>query len=106
MYVFFPVGPFTLFTKLLAFKNLSFFCLLYAIGRLCKTELVYINKLFSFIVIVIIVAAVVVLAERIAYQHLHSFTGFADYNFYYLSIRKNAATRVKAFLNKSNGANH
>lgn len=85
LYVLFPIGPFALFYKLLAFKNLSFFCLLYVIGRLCKTELVYINKLFSFIVIVIIVAAVVSIAERISYQHLQSFTGFADYNFYFFN---------------------
>ena len=85
LYVLFPIGPFALFYKLLAFKNLSFFCLLYVIGRLCKTELVYINKLFSFIVIVIIVAAVVSITERISYQHLQSFTGFADYNFYFFN---------------------
>ena len=30
----------------------------------------------------------------------------ADYNFYYLSIRKNAATRVHAFFNNNSGANH
>ena len=85
LYVLFPVGPFSLFPKLLALKSLSFFCLLYAIGRLCKTDLVYINKLFSFIVIVIVAAAAVVLAERISYQHIHNFTGFADYNFYYFN---------------------
>lgn len=85
LYVIMPIGPFSLLPKLLAFKSLSFFCLLYIIGRLCETELVYINKLFSFIVIVIIVAAIVVIAEKIFYQHLHNFTGFADYNFYFFN---------------------
>jgi hypothetical protein len=71
--------------KLMALKNLSFFCLLYFIGRFCDREQVNINKLFSFIVIVLLVATIVVFGERILNQHLHSFTGFSDYNFYFFN---------------------
>jgi len=85
LYAFVPIGSYSIMGKLMALKNLSFFCLLYFIGRFCDREQVNINKLFSFIVIVLLVATIVVFGERILNQHLHSFTGFSDYNFYFFN---------------------
>jgi hypothetical protein len=85
LYAFVPLGSYSIMGKLMALKNLSFFCLLYFIGRFCDREQVNINKLFSLIVIVILVATIVVFGERIFNQHLHSFTGFSDYNFYFFN---------------------
>jgi hypothetical protein len=85
LYAFVPIGSYNVMSKLMALKNLSFFCLLYFIGRFCDREQVNINKLFSFIVIIILVATMVVFGERILNQHLHSFTGFSDYNFYFFN---------------------
>ena len=85
LYVIVPIGSYTIMAKLMALKNLSFFCLLYFIGRFCDKDQVNINKLFSFIVIVLLVATIVVFGERILNQHLHSFTGFSDYNFYFFN---------------------
>ena len=85
LYAFVPIGSYNVMSKLMALKNLSFFCLLYFIGRFCDREQVNINKLFSFIVIIMLVASTVVFGERILNQHLHSFTGFSDYNFYFFN---------------------
>jgi hypothetical protein len=85
LYAFVPIGSYSIMGKIMALKNLSFFCLLYFIGRFCDKEQVNINKLFSFIVIVLLVATIVVFGERILNQHLHSFTGFSDYNFYFFN---------------------
>jgi hypothetical protein len=85
LYAFVPIGSFSIMGKLMALKNLSFFCLLYFIGRFCDKDQVNINKLFSFIVIVLLVATIVVFGERVFNQHLHSFTGFSDYNFYFFN---------------------
>jgi hypothetical protein len=85
LYAFVPIGSYSIMGKLMALKNLSFFCLLYFIGRFCDREQVNINQLFSFIVIVLLVATIVVFGERIFNQHLHSFTGFSDYNFYFFN---------------------
>jgi len=85
LYAFVPIGSYSIMGKLMALKNLSFFCLLYFIGRFCDREQVNINKLFSFIVIVLLIATIVVFGERILNQHLHSFTGFSDYNFYFFN---------------------
>ena len=85
LYVIVPIGSYTIMAKLMALKNLSFFCLLYFVGRFCDKDQVNINKLFSFIVIVMLVATFVVFGERVLNQHLHSFTGFSDYNFYFFN---------------------
>ena len=85
LYVIVPIGSYTIIAKLMALKNLSFFCLLYFVGRFCDKDQVNINKLFSFIVIVMLVATFVVFGERVLNQHLHSFTGFSDYNFYFFN---------------------
>ena len=85
LYVILPIGSYSIMAKLMALKNLSFFCLLYFVGRFCDREQVNINKLFSFIVMVLLVATTVVIGERILNQHLHSFTGFSDYNFYFFN---------------------
>ena len=85
LYAFIPIGSYSIMGKLMALKNLSFFCLLYFIGRFCDKDQVNINKLFSFIVVVLLVATIVVFGERILNQHLHSFTGFSDYNFYFFN---------------------
>lgn len=85
VYAFLPIGSYGIMAKLMALKNLSFFCLLYFIGRFCNKEQVNINKLFSFVVIVILIATLVVSGERILNQHLHSLTGFSDYNFYFFN---------------------
>ncbi len=85
LYAFVPIGSYSVMAKLMALKNLSFFCILYFIGRLCNKDQVNINKLFSFIVIVLLVATVVVVGERFLNQHLHSFTGFSEYNFYFFN---------------------
>jgi hypothetical protein len=85
LYAFVPIGSYSIMGKIMALKNLSFFCLLYFIGRFCDREQVNINKLFSFIIIVLLVATIVVFGERILNQHLHSFTGFSDYNFYFFN---------------------
>lgn len=85
LYVFLPIGSYNFLAKLMALKNLSFFCILYLIGRLCDKNQVNLNKLFSFLIIVIVIASIVIVGEKILNQHLHSYTGFADYNFYFFN---------------------
>jgi len=79
-FVFLPVGSYSFLNKALALKNLSFFPFLYFIGRFCNSQFININKVFTFIVVVIMIAACVVLVERINYQHLQTLTGYSNYN--------------------------
>jgi len=79
-FVFLPVGSYSFLNKVLALKNLSFFPFLYFIGRFCHYQSININKVFTFIVVVIIIAGCIVLVERFNYQHLQTYTGYSNFN--------------------------
>jgi hypothetical protein len=83
LYAVLPFGQFGFFQKLLAFKSLSFFVLIYFTGRLTDPRKIFISKYFRFIAAVVIAAAAVLLFEVITYQHLQSHTGYAAYNYHF-----------------------
>ena len=79
-YFILPIGSYSIFFKLLALKNIAFFPLLYFIGRFVNYKQLELNKIYTFVLFVIIVAFVVALIEKFTNTHLHAFTGYADYN--------------------------
>jgi len=79
-YFILPIGSYSIFFKLLALKNIAFFPLLYFIGRFVNFKQLHLNKIYAFILFVIIVAFAVALIEKFTNTHLHAFTGYADYN--------------------------
>lgn len=85
LYALLPIGSYGIGARFLALKNLSFFPLIYFIGRFCDVQHINIRKTFSYICLVGIIAAVVVMGERALYVHLHTFTGFSEYNFYFFN---------------------
>lgn len=74
-----PIGPYGFGDRLLAFKALAIFPVIYFTGRFCKAETININEVLSFIGIVAIVAGIIVLIEGITYTHIHTKTGFTDF---------------------------
>lgn len=85
LYALLPIGSYGFTARLLAFKNLSFFLLVYFIGRFCDLKQVNIRKIFSYICLIGIIATIVAIGERIMYVHLHTFTGFSKYYFYFFN---------------------
>ncbi len=79
IYIILPVGSYGLVAKLIAFKNLALFPLIYGIGRFCNLETISLKKTTAYISIIGCIAAVVVLGERIGNMHLQSFTGYAEF---------------------------
>jgi hypothetical protein len=79
-YFILPIGSYSIFYKLLALKNIAFFPLLYFIGRFTNFKQLHLNKLYAFVLFVIIIAFTVALIEKFTNTHLHAFTGYADYN--------------------------
>ncbi|RZL56838.1 MAG: hypothetical protein EOO93_18305 [Pedobacter sp.] len=82
IYAILPIGEQGLVDRLMAFRTLSFFVLVYACGRLFKPQEIYISKYFHYILLLAIAATVVMLTEVVSNQHLQTNTGYADYNFY------------------------
>lgn len=79
LYVFLPLGDFGFMERVLAYKNTSFFPLIYFAGRLIDPRTLQINKYFHFILILAISAAVLVIYEAASDQHFQSSTGYSDY---------------------------
>lgn len=79
LYLFLPIGEYNFFNRLIAFKALSVFPVIYFTGRFCKIDNINIDQFFSYICAVIIAAAFVLLFEVIPYQHLHTHTGLTNF---------------------------
>ena len=82
IYAILPIGDEGLMVRLLAFKSISFFALVYFAGRLFSPKEIYINKYFHYILYLTIAAAILVSLEYFNSTHFQSLTGFADFYFY------------------------
>jgi len=83
LYVVLPIGQYGSFQKLIAFKSLSFFILVYCLGRFFDIRKVFINRFFLYICFVAVAASFLLLYEVYHYTHFQTMTGYADYNYYY-----------------------
>ncbi|HVW97750.1 MAG TPA: hypothetical protein VHA56_17380 [Mucilaginibacter sp.] len=86
IYAVLPIGGQGLGDRLGALKGTSFFAVVYFTGRLMDLREVYIGKYFNYILVLTIAAGIVLLFELFFYTHLQTFTGFADYNFYFFNF--------------------
>jgi hypothetical protein len=82
IYIFIPLGPNGLLQRVLAFKGLSFFPLVYFCGRLFPLRKTHLEKYFSFILVLTIAAAALSFGEYLIQTHLQAYTGYSDLNYY------------------------
>ncbi len=85
LFLIIPIGSYSFFERLSAYKSTSFLALIYAAGRLTKAKEIYISKYFYYILVVTVAAAAVLISELITNTQLQTKTGYADYNFYYFN---------------------
>ena len=83
LYIPLPLGGYGFFEKLLAFKSLSFFPLVYFTGRIIDSDKIVLTKVFHYIALLTIVVAIILFLEVITYTHLQSISGYAAYNQYF-----------------------
>jgi hypothetical protein len=76
------LGSFSILQKLVAFKSLSFFPLIYFCGRLFPLQKTHLQKQFTFILILTIAAALLSAGEYLVQTHLQTYTGYATFNDY------------------------
>lgn len=103
LYVIIPIGEHTLVNKMIAFKNTSFFAIVYFTGRLFNPRYIYINKYFHYILLLSILAGLVLLIEVATNQHLQLFTGFADYNVNFLNFEASGNEGLTFSFETENG---
>lgn len=83
LYVFLPIGQYGFFQKLIAFKSLSFFILVYGLGRFFDLRKILVYRFFLYIFLVSVAASLLLLVEVYYYTHFQTMTGYADYNYYF-----------------------
>ena len=86
IYIFLPIGGYSVFEKAIAFKNIAFFPFIYFIGRLINPETVWVSKYKILICILAIATGSILLFEITTYTHLQTITGYAEYNFKFLGV--------------------
>lgn len=86
IYAILPIGEQSFFNRLLAFKSTSFFVMVYFTGRFFDPKKIYISKHLNYIMLLTIGAGAVICLEVLFNQNLQSFTGFADYSYYFFNF--------------------
>ena len=86
LYAVLPIGEQGLVNRLIAFKTISFFSLVYASARLIDPKTIFISKYFHYILLLAIFTAVILMYEVRRDQHLQSVIGLADYNYYVFNL--------------------
>jgi O-antigen ligase len=103
LYVIIPIGEHDIINRIIAFKNTSFFALLYFTGRILDPRSIFINKYFHFILIMSILACIVLIGEVVTNQHLQLYTGFADYNVNFLNFEASGDEGLTFTFETENG---
>jgi hypothetical protein len=78
-FVLLPIGSYDFKSRLLAYKSLSFFTLLYFIGRFIDAKKIRLATVLKIVGVVTMIAALVLLYEFIQDKHLHTQTGYIDF---------------------------
>lgn len=86
VYAILPIGEQTLGQRLIALKSISFFIIVYFAGRFIDIKEVYVNKYFSYIMILTIAAGIICFFEVLFNQNLQTITGYADYVYYFFNF--------------------
>lgn len=102
-YAILPIGAQSFFNKLTALKSISFYVLVYFAGRLFDPKKVYINKYFSFFILLAIAAAVVVLIEVVFQSPLQFHSGYFDYSYYFFNLDAEGPYGLAATFHSDSG---
>ncbi len=102
-YVLLPLGNYGIMQKVLALKSLSFFPFIYFTGRLINPQLIDINKLFHYILLVSIAGGIVLLGENMANEHLQIHTGYAEFFQSYFDTAPSGNYNLSWTFETSNG---
>jgi len=86
LYAILPFGVQTFGNRLVSLKSLSFYIIVYFAGRFFDVRTIYINKYFSYIVILTIAAAGVCMIEVITKTPLQFSSGYFEYAYYFFNL--------------------
>lgn len=103
VYAILPIGEQGFVNRLMALKSISFYIVVYFAGRLTNPNTVFINKYFSYVVLLAIGTAAVLLAEVAAQTPLQFSSGYFDYSYYFFNLDAEGPFGLKATFNSDTG---
>jgi O-antigen ligase len=80
LYVLLPIGKYDLLQKLVALKSLSFFTIIYFVGRLLDTSDFSLQKILYAVGVLAFFAACLLAFEVVTYTHFQTHIGYAFFN--------------------------
>lgn len=80
LYVLLPIGKYDVLQKLVALKSLSFFTIIYFVGRLLDTTSFSVQKILYAVGVIAFFAACLLAFELITYTHFQTHIGYAFFN--------------------------
>jgi hypothetical protein len=103
LYVILPIGDQTISTKLLALKSNAFFVVVYFAGRFTDIKNIYVNKYFSYVVVLTIGVGVINFLEAYFNQHLQTLTGYSEYTYYFLNFEPSGSYGLSTTFESEGG---
>ncbi len=85
-YAVLPIGEQPFVKKLVALKSHSFYLIVYFTARFIDVRKVFLSKYMNYIILLAIAAGVVLIGEVVVGSHLQTFTGYADYSYYFFNF--------------------
>jgi hypothetical protein len=86
LYVLLPIGEYGIKDKLIALKNLSFFAIIYFVGRFFTLSKINLSQYFHYMCMLAIPAGILATIEFITYTHFQTQTGYAEYMLYFFNL--------------------
>lgn len=103
VYAILPIGEQGFVNRLMALKSISFYIVVYFTGRLIDPKKVYINKYFSYVILLTIGAAAVLLVEVAAQSPLQFNSGYFDYSYYFYNLDADGPFGLRVGFNSDTG---
>lgn len=103
LYAILPIGVQTFGNRLVSLKSLSFYIIVYLAGRFFDVRTIYINKYFSYVVILTIGAAAVCMIEVAAQSPLQFSSGYFEYAYYFFNLDANGPYGLQTTFTSDSG---
>ena len=103
LYAILPIGDQGLVNRLMALKSMAFYIVVYFTGRLIDPKTVYVNKYFTYIILLAIATAAVLLIEVATKTPLQFVSGYFDYSYYFYNLEAEGPFGLKATFNSDTG---
>ena len=86
IFILVPIGGFDMVQRIVAFKNISLFPLLYLLGRLITIDSFQISRFQKQVMLLAVAASILLVGEVLLDTHLQSIIGYASFNEKYFSF--------------------